>query len=143
MHKQKQHSVDSRTTDISERNGFPDITLDQSADTISCTLELTRNLRAKNDLYDLIHTYSNTIQRLAPHDHLRFEHKTIDIDIEIGHCGIHKCTYNLFFSHYSLGRVTLSRNEKFNDEELSSLENTLCVLFNPLEEMIHKGANST
>lgn len=124
-------------------NGYVSEALPEHLAKASCSFELSRQLRSRDDIMDLMQTYSNTIQRLAPHDYLRFEHKAMNIDIEIGHGGIHKCTYNLYFSHYSLGRITLSRNERFSDNELSSLENTLCILFYPLDEMIHHDSQTT
>lgn len=126
-----------QTADLFEGGGYSGVTPANYPAESNCTAELTQQLQSRKGVLDLMQTYSNTIQRLAPHDHLHFEHKAMNIDIEIGRGGMHKCTYNLYFSHYSLGRITLSRDERFSDEELSSLENTLCILFYPLEEMIH------
>lgn len=136
-HKQKLARL--QTANFFDSDGCASVTPAKDPEKTNCTVELTRQLQSRNDVADLMQTYSNTIQRLAPHNHLRFEHKAMDIDIQIGNSGIHKCTYNLYFSHYSLGRITLSRNERFTEEELSGLENTLCILFYPLDEMIHHG----
>jgi len=137
MPKQKQKLAKYQIEEFYDRDNYASVTPANHPVEASCTLELTRQLQSRNDVMGLIETYSNTIQRLAPHDHLHFEHKIMGIDIHIGNGGIHKCTYNLYFSHYSLGRITLSRNERFTKEELSGLENTLCILFYPLDEMIH------
>ena len=134
---QKNNDTKYLTGGFCDYDGFVShASLDLTAET-NRSPELTRQLKSRHDVLDLMQSFSNTIQRLAPHDHLRFEHKSMNIDVQIGHSGIHKCTYNLYFSHYSLGRITLSRNERFSDDELSSFENTLCVLFYPLDEMIH------
>lgn len=139
MANQKQDSINHPAPNFSAANRFVDSTPSGPSGESSCTLELSRKLQSETSIMELMQTYSNTVQRLAPHDYLRFEHKTLNIDVQIGCSGLHECTYNLFFSHYSLGRVTLSRDRRFSDDELASLENTLCVLFYPLDEMIHNG----
>jgi hypothetical protein len=139
MSNQKQDSLTYRATDFADTNRIMDSIPSNLTGETSCTIELTRSLQSRDNIQELMQTYSRTVQRLAPHDHLRFEHKALNIDIQIGQSGIHECSYNLFFSHYSLGRVTLSRDRRFTDDELASLENTLCVLFYPLDEMIHNG----
>ena len=137
MNNQKQASIKHPYADSTIANRLVDSAPSGLSDNTGCTLELSRKLQSENSIAELMQTYSNTVQRLAPHDYLRFEHKALDIDVQIGRSGVHECTYNLFFSHYSLGRVTLSRDRRFTDDELASLENTLCVLFYPLDEMIH------
>lgn len=138
MARQKQKLMKYQTAEFSGGNAYVDIKPDNSTMEGNSAVELTRQLQASDSIVDLMQTYSNTIQRLAPHDHLRFEHKSLAIDIQIGQSGVHRCTYNLFFSHYSLGRLSVSRNEKFSDDELMRLENTLCILFYPLEEILHQ-----
>jgi hypothetical protein len=139
MANHKRDSIKYPAPDFSAANRSIDSTPSGLPGETGCTLELSHKLQSGTSIAELMQTYSNTVQRLAPHDCLRFEHKALNIDVRIGHGGLHECTYNLFFSHYSLGRVTLSRDRKFSDEELASLENTLCVLFYPLDEMIHNG----
>lgn len=134
----KQKLTKFHPVDLIDGGGYAGVSPANQTTVSDCTFELSHQLQSRNDVLDLMQTYSNTIQRLAPHDYLRFEHKAMNIDIQIGLSGTHKCTYNLYFSHYSLGRVTLSRKERFTDTELSGLENTLCILFYPLEEMIHQ-----
>ena len=97
---------------------------------------LTCELQSKNNIKDLIKTYSNNIQHLIPHDSMTFKNKLMDIDVSLGTTARHSCSYNLTFSKQLLGKLTLTRNKLFSAHELTRFEDQISILYYPLNNVI-------
>lgn len=98
---------------------------------------LSAILYSQTNVENLIKSYSFHIQHDFPHNSISFVNKLLDININLGIGGQHSCSYNLLFSNEQLGNLTLTRNERFNNDELKRFEDLLSVLFNPLGNAIY------
>jgi len=101
------------------------------------SLKLSCALQASQNIHDLIKIYSDNIQHIVSHDSIRFENKLMNIDITLGTTARHSCSYNLTFSNTSLGRLSLTRNKLFSENDLTRFEDLLSELFYPLGNAIY------
>ena len=58
------------------------------------------------------------------------------INLRFGRESRHTCSYNLKIEDINLGELTLYRGRRFSQQELTHLENLLCVLVHPLRNAI-------
>jgi len=98
---------------------------------LACALQSAHNIN------DIIKIYSTNIQPLIPHDSMTFKNELMRIDLALGVSSQHRCSYNLTFSNQPLGKISLTRKDKFSETELSIFENLLSVLFYPLGNALY------
>lgn len=58
------------------------------------------------------------------------------INLHFGRQSRHSCSYSLKIEEVQLGDLTLYRGRRFTEEELTHLENLMCVLLHPLRNAI-------
>ncbi len=59
-----------------------------------------------------------------------------DTELSFGEEGKHAITYHLAITKQSLGKITFTRNKKFNKKENKALENLICGLVYPLRNAL-------
>ena len=99
-------------------------------------LELTGALQTTLDPEHLITLFSEQIQDLVPHQGLRYRNDDLNLEVRIGTQARHSCTYTLSVPDQPLGKLTLRRNQKFQEADIRLLEDLIGSLLYPLRNAL-------
>jgi len=77
---------------------------------------------------ELIGLFANEIGELVDYDSFEYEHISKGIHVFHGSVKLHKCQYTLNDAELDLGRVTLTRQNPFQEEEMLVVEKALAAL---------------
>lgn len=99
-------------------------------------LEITQSLQSSLDPTRLIEIFSMEVSALIVHQGIRYRNDDLDLDVKLGTQARHSCTYKLNLGDEPLGKLTLRRQQKFNNSEIETLENLLCSLLYPLRNAL-------
>jgi diguanylate cyclase (GGDEF)-like protein len=99
-------------------------------------LRITALLQTTLDAARLIDIFSRELNGAVPHDSIRYVNPESNIEVAYGRSGRHSCSYRLRLEEQSLGQLSLTRRERFANEELSLLEHLLCSLIHPLHNAL-------
>lgn len=110
----------------------------QLANLPAYTLELTASLGRHLELDTLIDHFSRTVGEFLPHDSLSFRHQLAGHDRVIMHgsAGRHSCSYQLQVEDMKLGALRVTRRRRFDEAELTVLEQLIGVLVYPLRNAL-------
>lgn len=89
-------------------------------------------LQTTLDLRQLLQLFHQQLQAVLQQDGLRLQHPPLRQDIKFGNTAHHNCHYQLEIDKQSLGKLSLSRGRRFNDDEIRLIEDLLCKLVYPL-----------
>ncbi|MDT8310439.1 MAG: GGDEF domain-containing protein [Methylophaga sp.] len=89
-------------------------------------------LQTTLDLRQLLQLFHQQLQAVLQQDSLRLQHPPLRQDIKFGNTSHHNCHYQLEIDKQSLGKLSLSRGRRFNDDEIRLIEDLLCKLVYPL-----------
>ena len=67
---------------------------------------------------------------------LSFRQDELDIELELGTAGRHRAEYRVTLGQRPLGHMTLSRDERFSEDDLEQLEYALALLVQPLNNAL-------
>jgi diguanylate cyclase (GGDEF)-like protein len=98
--------------------------------------EILLALQTTLDLERVLDIFSRYVEPIVPHAGYRFECPEHSIKIRGGSLGRQRCTYSLDIEDKSLGSLTLSRGQRFSEQELMRLEACLCRLLYPLRNAL-------
>lgn len=105
------------------------------------TLELVCALHASLDIKAIIEQFAQVVCKETQCQAIHYEHQDLTLDVEIGKTARHKFSYNLTTGNDNLGSLTFSSSKRFEDAEITTLENMLCILVAPLKNALeHKQA---
>ncbi|MEE9493114.1 MAG: GGDEF domain-containing protein [Gammaproteobacteria bacterium] len=99
-------------------------------------LEMTQVLQTTLDLDRLLGLFSIELSKYVPHDFFRYRNNDLDIEQVIGQRARYSCTYTLKLSDEVLGKISLRRNHKFQDDELKLIEQSVICLLYPLRNAL-------
>lgn len=95
--------------------------------------DISSALQTTLDFYELIMIFSSKIKTMIPHSGVEYRNSGFDIEFQSGITTKHACSYNLTIEDQDLGELKLTRQQRFNDEDLKLLETLLCCLIYPLK----------
>ncbi len=95
-------------------------------------LELGNLLQTTLEVEKLITLFTDHAQSVVRHDSVTFEFEEQDIRFTLGTPQGFSCTYDVVLLDDYLGTLTLTRAERFSDEEIGTLEYMLVGLVHPL-----------
>lgn len=98
--------------------------------------EMILALQTTLNLEHLLDLFSIHLQPVVPHTGSSFQTPTLTPEIRTGKTGRHTCSYNLMLEHENLGEWRLTRNKRFSDLELATIEAFLCRLLYPLRNAL-------
>ncbi|PAV26294.1 diguanylate cyclase (GGDEF)-like protein [Tamilnaduibacter salinus] len=95
---------------------------------------LGRRINTTLDLRVQIELFANELRRAVAFDALSYHHQIAgrSIDWTTGSGGHHRCDYTLNLEGERFGRLSLHRNARFEESELSVVESMLSLLIHPV-----------
>lgn len=95
--------------------------------------KLTRRLQTSLDTRVIVETFVEELSRIIPFQQFVFEDEEHRKFISGDKAGVHSCQFNLIVDHDSLGAMTLSRKDRFSEEEMAIVERLAGTLVFPLK----------
>lgn len=99
-------------------------------------IHLLTSLQTSLEPENLLKIFSREIKQLIPHSGFHYKYSPLNIDFRGGLDANHSCHYDLNLDGLWLGKITLTRRERFQASELQTLENLLGNLFYPLRNAL-------
>ena len=112
------------------RNGTPTTTLQDTRRNLSQTLQTSLELER------VLGMFYNALRDLLHIDGLEYRHTSLDSPVLQGQNGIHRCSYGMSHAGDYLGELQLSRQTRFDEAELVSIEGLLATLLFPLRNAL-------
>ena len=108
-------------------------------------LRISYSLHIHLDIINLIQTFSSLLKQEIEHEHLAYIHPLLKKEVIIGNTQHHSADYRLSIDGENLGTLTLSRNTRFNPQEINNIEEILCCLVYPLRNSLvyHQALNNS
>ena len=97
---------------------------------------LLRDLQSSLELSDILNTFSNELNQLVPVDGIQFEHNETDAQFETSTRGRHRVSYELKIDEDYLGTIAFTRDKRFAEADLQSIENLLSCIPYPLRNAL-------
>ncbi|PIE44054.1 MAG: hypothetical protein CSA50_02200 [Gammaproteobacteria bacterium] len=98
--------------------------------------QLTRALQMTLDINQVIRVFMEHLVKYVPFDHFEYYAESQGIHLGSAKQSTHSCDYHLSLPHEDLGNLKLTRNKKFNADELAAIENLLTALVYPLRNAL-------
>lgn len=100
---------------------------------------LTRRLSTTLNLETQLAILADEIGQVVPYDHLTYRHQIASRDFvyATGMGGPHRCDYRLTLEGTFYGTLSLSRRQKFTEQELEGLELMLAAAICPIRNACH------
>ncbi|MEL0167548.1 MAG: GGDEF domain-containing protein [Pseudomonadaceae bacterium] len=108
------------------RSGKPAVSLQDTQ------RELVQTLQTSLELDKVLGLFFGALQQLLQIDGLEYRHTSFNTPIALGHQGVHRCSYRMSHAGSYLGELQLSRQHRFAESELISIEGLLATLLFPL-----------
>ena len=105
-------------------------------DTGSSGMELANVLQSTLELGKLLEIFDSELSALVSYDGLSYLNKEENHSVTYGVKAANQVSYRLVLIENDLGELILYRREKFDDDEVSLLENTIAALVYPLRNAI-------
>lgn len=95
---------------------------------------LSRRMASSLVLEDLITIFAEVLETLVPFDQLTFRHRIgkQELVFRSGLGGQHRCDYRLTLQGEHYGELTLTRRQRFDEAELSAIEQMLAIAICPI-----------
>lgn len=116
----------------------PELTPEQE---LQARFRLLQVLQTSLSLNDLLALFYKHVQPLVSISGIKFTQAGTDTPIKLGRESIHQCDYRLTMDDGDLGSIVFSRNKRFAETEMVSIEQLLSYLVHPLRNAIkHQNA---
>lgn len=112
------------------RSGKPTVSLQDTQ------RELTQTLQTSLELDRVLGLFFGALQQLLQVDGLEYRHTNFNTPIAHGQQGVHRCSYRMSHAGSYLGELQLSRQSRFTEAELISIEGLLATLLFPLRNAL-------
>lgn len=112
------------------RSGKPTVSLQDTQ------RELTQNLQTSLELDRVLGLFFGALHQLLQIDGLEYRHTSFSTPIAHGQQGVHRCSYRMSHAGSYLGELQLSRQSRFAESELISIEGLLATLLFPLRNAL-------
>jgi|TARA_Y100000310_G_scaffold52174_1_gene47993 diguanylate cyclase (GGDEF)-like protein len=104
---------------------------------LDVSLRLIQKLQTTLDLEQVLELFYAELQSAVSFDGLRYTHDEQVIDCEVGRQSKNRCSYRLITTRDYLGEITFCRSRRFQESELSMLENILKIIVYPLRNALN------
>ena len=91
-------------------------------------LGMLTDLQSSLDLGRVLELFSGHLQKLVPHDSYSFTNELFNVHLAWGHHYRHTCTYTLKLEDETLGEWRITRDRRFNEQDLEKVEGLLAHL---------------
>lgn len=120
------------------RSDYPTLTPDHYSQLRQqeLAIELTQKLQISLEVEDIVNMLLLQMRKLVPIDGITFEHPGLDYKFATPVQGRHKACYQLDLEDDDLGMITFTRRMRFEEEELTSIENLMSCLLYPLRNAL-------
>ncbi|WP_321351542.1 GGDEF domain-containing protein [Halopseudomonas oceani] len=112
------------------RNGKPAATFQNTQ------RNLMQNLQTSLELDRVLQVFFSALQDLLLIDSLEYRHTSVTTPLLFGQPGLHRCSYRMSHAGNYLGELQLSRQTRFAEDELLSIEGLLATLMFPLRNAL-------
>lgn len=112
------------------RSGKPTVSLQDTQ------RELTQTLQTSLELDRVLGLFFGALQQLLQVDGLEYRHTNSSTPVAHGQQGVHRCSYRMSHAGSYLGELQLSRQSRFTEAELISIEGLLATLLFPLRNAL-------
>ena len=100
------------------------------------SLYILSQLQTSLETEKVVELFAEECRKIIPYDNFWYKNPVEGVSIKSGRRAHQSCSYRLVVADEALGRITLTRDSKFRDDELTELENLLVVLVYPLRNAI-------
>lgn len=97
---------------------------------------LSLTLQSSLELDGVLEMFFAGLQALLQADGMEYRHSAAGASLSLGHRALHRCSYRLSHTGGYLGELQLSRQTRFAENELASLEALLGTLLFPLRNAL-------
>jgi diguanylate cyclase (GGDEF)-like protein len=98
----------------------------------SVDLQFIYALNSSLDFKTILEQFAAGLHQKVIYDSLEYQNTEFDTSIKLGEHQVHQLNYSLKTQEADFGKLTITRDEIFSDSEISSVEEMLCFLMNPL-----------
>ena len=98
--------------------------------------EMIVALQTTLNIEQLLDIFSVNLQPVVPHSGSIFKNDTLALELRTGKNGRHRCSYHLMLENDHLGEWRLTRDKRFTELELATIEAFLCRLLYPLRNAL-------
>lgn len=98
--------------------------------------EMTLALQTTLELEQLLGIFSGHLKAVVKHEGYAYTLAKDTIDISSGKSGRHACSYDLLLHDLDLGQLRFTRNKRFSEIDLATIEAYLCRLLFPLRNAL-------
>jgi len=95
--------------------------------------DISSALQTSLDFKEIIAIFCEKIQPMITHSGFIYTNPLFDLEYKKGIEARHACLYSLTIEDQALGELKLTRQQRFNENELQLLETLLCCLVYPLK----------
>jgi len=100
------------------------------------TLKLAGLLQTSLEVESILQYFIDSIQDLVPFSGVNYEFASLELKFATGKTERHSCAYRLRIAGDELGEIKFTRNKRFSEPEMESLENMIFHLVYPLRNAI-------
>lgn len=98
--------------------------------------EMTMALQTTLELEQMLDIFSDHLQPVFNHEGYSFTLAKESIEVSAGKRGRHMCSYDLLLHDLDLGQLRFTRNKRFSEMEMATVEAFLCRLLFPLRNAL-------
>ena len=132
-----EHSIPNNVYDLASRlSSNRNSATDQKAKELQAMTRLLRTLQSTLDLSQILEIFSNELNALIPIDGLAYNHAESDAQFETAAQGRHRVSYELKIDNEQLGTISFTRNKRFTEAELQTVEEVLSCIPYPLRNAL-------
>lgn len=117
-------------------------TVNKGSEPTATDRPLTAQLRFANlllhslDIGEVVHLFASEMIRAFELESATYRHTALQIDMEFGDSGLHRCEYELTFDGEYFGGLSFSRNKRFAKRELERIETSISSLLPALRNAL-------
>ncbi|MGD8784909.1 MAG: GGDEF domain-containing protein [Thioalkalispiraceae bacterium] len=100
------------------------------------TLKLAGLLQTSLEVENIFEYFIDSIRDAVPFSSAEYSFDELELSHSIGKAERHSCAYRLRITGDDLGELKFTRNKKFNEDEMESIENLIYHLVYPLRNAI-------
>ncbi len=129
------HTISDNTE--SKKNSVQTMNLlDLDIQELQRTLKLAGLLQTSLEVESILRYFTESAQEAITFSGVQYSHEPLNLNFQIGKEDRHSAIYRLRISGEALGELKFTRNKRFNNEEMETLENQVYHLIYPLRNAL-------
>ncbi len=129
------HTISDNTE--SKKNSVQTMNLlDLDIQELQRTLKLAGLLQTSLEVESILRYFAESAQEAITFSGVQYSHEPLNLNFQIGKEDRHSAIYRLRISGEALGELKFTRNKRFNNEEMETLENQVYHLIYPLRNAL-------